>query len=75
MATDATPRRRGRAGLKTAAPAAAGQVPANRRYVFAKNCVNDFGRFAVGDAARGAFPADLVASYLAAGVLVERRNG
>ena len=68
MATDATPRRRGRAGLKTAAPAAAGQVPAN-------NCVNDFGRFAVGDAARGAFPTDLVASYLAAGVLVERRNG
>lgn len=75
MATETTPRRRARTGLKTAAPAVAGQVPANRRYVLAKNCVNDFGRFVVGDAARGAFPADLVASYLVAGVLVERSGG
>ncbi|MCK9515672.1 MAG: hypothetical protein M0Q87_06425 [Ottowia sp.] len=75
MATESTPRRRGRVGLKTAVPAVAGQVPANRRYVFAKNCVNDFGSFVIGDAARGAFPADLVAAYLVAGVLVERPHG
>lgn len=47
------------------------QQPANRHYVFARRCTNDFGHFAVGERARGAFPPELVASYLAAGVLVD----
>lgn len=51
-----------------------GAVPANRLYVFAKNCTNDHGHFVKGDPARGAFSADLVAAYLAAGVLVPRQG-
>jgi hypothetical protein len=47
------------------------QKPANRVYVFAKNCTNDHGRFVIGDKARGAFSPELVASYVAAGILVE----
>jgi hypothetical protein len=50
-------------------------IPANRAYVFAANCVNDFGRFAKGDKARGAFPDELVKSYVKCGILVEVRNG
>lgn len=46
--------------------------PANRQYVFAKRCTNDFGRFEPGDRARGAFPDDLVEAYLAAGILKEQ---
>jgi hypothetical protein len=45
--------------------------PANRVYVFAKNCTNDHGTFVIGDKARGAFSPELVASYVAAGILVE----
>lgn len=45
-------------------------MPPNRLYVFAKTCTNDHGHFAKGDKARGAFAPELVASYLAAGVLV-----
>ncbi len=45
-------------------------APANRRYVFSKNCTNDHGSFAKGDKARGAFAPELVHSYLAAGILV-----
>lgn len=56
-------------------PPAPSKRPANRRYVFAKRCVNDFGHFAVGDRARGAFPAELVQAYLAAGVLKEVPRG
>lgn len=48
----------------------AGALPHNRAYVFAKHCVNDHGRFQKGDKARGAFSAELVASYVAAGILV-----
>jgi hypothetical protein len=44
--------------------------PANRAYVFAKNCTNDHGAFVKGDKARGAFSPALIASYLAAGILV-----
>jgi len=44
----------------------------NRELYFAKNCVNDHGRFAVGDRARGGFSDDLVASYLAVGILIEQ---
>ena len=61
-----------------AAPATAPEaapVPANRAYVFAKTCTNDHGAFAKGDKARGAFSKDLVASYLAAGILVEADRG
>jgi len=47
------------------------QKPANRGYVFAKNCTNDHGTFVIGDKARGAFSPELVASYVAAGILVE----
>jgi len=46
--------------------------PANRQYVFAMRCTNDFGHFEPGDRARGAFPADLVEAYLAAGILKEQ---
>jgi hypothetical protein len=49
-------------------------APANRRYVFVKTCVNDHGRFAKGDKARGAFSPALVASYLAAGILKEMKD-
>jgi L-fucose isomerase-like protein len=49
--------------------------PANRVYVFAKNCTNDHGTFVIGDKARGAFSAELVASYVAAGILVEAQRG
>lgn len=59
--------------LKASAPAPA--EPANRVYVFAKRCTNDHGHFAKGDKARGAFSPDLVASYVAAGILVERTGG
>jgi hypothetical protein len=45
------------------------------RYVFAKGCTNDFGRFEKGDRARGAFPPDLIVAYLKAGVLVEVARG
>lgn len=43
----------------------------NRHLVFAKNCTNAHGSFAKGDTARGAFSDQLVADYLAAGILVE----
>lgn len=49
--------------------------PANRHYVFARNCTNDHGRFVKGDKARGAFPPELVASYVACGILVEIKGG
>lgn len=58
------------ANLLAPLPASLLQQPANRLYVFAKICVNDHGRFAKGDKARGAFAPELVASYLAAGILV-----
>jgi hypothetical protein len=45
-------------------------APANRLYVFAKNCTNDHGKFVKGDKARGAFSAALVDAYLMAGILV-----
>lgn len=61
-------RRRPATTAAQAAPAAL--VPPNRLYVFAKTCTNDHGHFAKGDKARGAFAPELVASYLAAGVLV-----
>lgn len=48
--------------------------PANRVYVFKANCVNDHGAFVIGDKARGAFSAELVASYVAAGILIERSH-
>ena len=44
----------------------------NRHLVFAKNCSNAHGTFAKGDVARGAFSDQLVADYLAVGILVER---
>jgi hypothetical protein len=44
----------------------------NRHLVFAKNCSNAHGTFAKGDVARGAFSEQLVADYLAVGILVER---
>ena len=44
----------------------------NRHLVFAKNCSNAHGTFAKGDVARGAFSPQLVADYLAVGLLVER---
>lgn len=44
----------------------------NRHLVFAKNCTNAHGTFAKGDTARGAFSDQLVADYLAAGILVDR---
>lgn len=50
-------------------------VPANRLYVFARNCTNDHGVFRKGDKARGAFSPELVASYLACGILVESTRG
>lgn len=43
----------------------------NRHLVFAKNCTNAHGSFSKGDTARGAFSDQLVADYLAAGILVE----
>ena len=49
--------------------------PANRAYIFAKNCTNDHGSFVVGDKPRGAFAPALVASYIEAGILVENFNG
>jgi hypothetical protein len=58
------------ANLLAPLPATLVQPPANRRYVFAKNCTNDHGHFAKGDKARGAFSAALVDSYLQAGILV-----
>lgn len=60
---------------RTASSSPAQPVPANRRYVFAKHCTNDHGTFAKGDKARGAFSADLVAAYVAAGILVESPRG
>jgi len=47
------------------------KAPPYRRYVFAKTCTNDHGRFAKGDKARGAFTPELVAAYVAAGILIE----
>ena len=44
----------------------------NRHLVFAKNCSNAHGAFAKGDVARGAFSDQLVADYLAVGILVDR---
>lgn len=44
----------------------------NRHLAFAKNCTNAHGTFAKGDTARGAFSDQLVADYLAAGILVDR---
>lgn len=44
--------------------------PANRQYVFAKTCTNDHGSFQKGSKAPGAFSTELVASYVAAGILV-----
>lgn len=44
--------------------------PANRLYVFAKTCTNDYGMFTKGDKARGSFSDDLVNSYLDAGILI-----
>lgn len=55
--------------VEAAAPQAL-PTPANRLYVFAKNCTNDHGKFVRGDKARGSFSPDLVHSYLAAGILV-----
>lgn len=49
--------------------------PANRQYVFARNCTNDHGRFVKGDKARGAFSPELVASYVSCGILVEVKRG
>jgi hypothetical protein len=63
MATEKTPK------------TTAAKEPANRVYVFAKNCTNDHGHFAIGDKARGAFSDELVASYVAAGILVEAPRG
>ncbi len=60
---------------RTASSPPAQAVPANRRYVFAKHCTNDHGTFAKGDKARGAFSAELVAAYVAAGILVEAPRG
>ncbi len=51
------------------------KTPFNRHYVFAMNCWNSHGRFAIGDKARGAFSVDLVRSYLAAGILKEIPRG
>lgn len=70
MDTDNTPK----AAKKTPAKTAEAE-PANRLYVFAKRCTNDHGTFAPGDKARGAFSEELVASYLAAGILVESPRG
>ncbi len=72
MATDKASRRQPRPGMKTAPSPKPGEVPANRRYVFAKNCTNDFGTFQIGDSARGAFPRELVDFYVAAGILLDR---
>jgi|GEM_PF-4509373 len=44
----------------------------NRHLVFAKNCTNAHGTFANGSPARGAFSDQLVADYLAVGILVDR---
>lgn len=57
------------------APEVFATTPANRLYVFAKNCTNDHGVFVIGDKARGAFSADLVQSYLASGILEESAGG
>jgi hypothetical protein len=46
----------------------------NRHLVFAKNCSNAHGTFAKGDVARGAFSPQLVADYLAVGILVEAKD-
>lgn len=48
------------------------QKPANRYYVFAKNCTNGHGSFKKGDKARGAFDPELIKAYLLVGILVER---
>lgn len=48
----------------------AAPMPANRAYIFAKNCTNSHGSFVKGDKARGAFSAKLVKSYLEVGILV-----
>jgi hypothetical protein len=69
MATKFTPATATQPEPQTA-PQAAPQLPAHRAYVFAKNCTNSHGSFAKGDKARGAFAPELVASYLAAGILV-----
>jgi hypothetical protein len=62
-------------GLPVAQPLPPVKTPANRHYVFAKNCWNSHGRFAIGDRARGAFSDDLVRSYLDAGILKEAPRG
>ena len=67
MDTDNTPK----AAKKAAVAKPAEAAPANRLYVFAKRCTNDHGSFEPGDKARGAFSDELVASYVAAGILVE----
>jgi hypothetical protein len=46
----------------------------NRHLVFAKNCSNQHGSFAKGDVARGAFSPQLVADYLAVGILLEAKD-
>jgi hypothetical protein len=46
----------------------------NRHLVFAKNCSNAHGAFAKGDVARGAFSDQLVADYLAVGILFEAKD-
>jgi len=46
----------------------------NRHLVFAKNCSNAHGSFAKGDVARGAFSEQLVADYLAVGILLEAKD-
>lgn len=67
----ATKSRAPTSSLPAPLPATLGRAaPANRLYVFAKNCTNDHGTFSKGSKARGAFSPDLVASYLAAGILV-----
>jgi hypothetical protein len=43
-------------------------------YTFAKNCTNKHGRFKKGDKSRGAFAPDLIATYLALGILVDGDN-
>jgi hypothetical protein len=54
-------------------PAKEMQTP-TKYYTFAKNCTNQFGSFKRGDRSRGAFPDDLIKSYLAIGILVDE-NG
>ena len=48
------------------------QALINADLVFAKNCTNTHGVFAIGDPARRAFSKDLVDSYVGCGILVPR---